>query len=115
MERKLKMLGKPALAVFLGASYFVLAGGLAFAGSHPDVTVQRGKVLFQQHCAGCHNKQPGDTNPFGPPNLHGIFQHRVLTPAQARNIIRHGKGSMPPFRSLTDRQIDRLIAYLKTQ
>ena len=109
------MLVKAALAVFLGASYFMLAGGLAFAGSHPDVTVRRGKALFQKNCAGCHNKQPGDTSPFGAPNLHGIFQHKVLTPVQARSIIRHGKGSMPPFSSLSDSQIDQLLAYLKAQ
>lgn len=115
MKKKLKMPGKAGLAVFLGTSCFVLAGGLAFAGSHADVTVQRGEALFQHNCAGCHNKQPGDTNPFGPPNLHGIFQRKVLTPAEAHHIIRHGKGSMPPFKSLTDSQIDRLVAYLKTQ
>lgn len=115
MEKKLKMPGKTTLAVFLGGAYFVLAGGLAFAGSHPNAAVRQGKALFQQKCAGCHNKQPGDTNPFGPPNLHGIFQHKVLTPAEAHHIIRHGKGSMPPFESLSDSQIDHLLAYLKTQ
>lgn len=115
MEAKLKMPGKAALAVFVGASYLMLAGGVAFAGCHPDVTAKSGKVLFQRDCAGCHNKQPGDTSPFGPPNLHGVFQHKALTPAEARNIIRHGKGSMPPFKSLSDNQLDHLLAYLKAQ
>lgn len=115
MEAKLKMLGKAALVVFLGSSYFLLPGGLAFAGCHPDVTVKSGKMLFQRDCAGCHNKQPGDTSPFGPPNLHGVFQHKVLTSAEARNIIRHGKGSMPPFGSLSDSQLDHLLAYLRAQ
>ena len=106
---------KEISVVFAAAAYFLLSGGLAFAGSHPDADVQQGKALFQQKCAGCHNKQPGDTNPFGPPNLHGIFQHKVLTPVQARHTIRYGEGSMPPFRSLSDSQLDHLLAYLKTQ
>ncbi|HEV2465396.1 MAG TPA: cytochrome c [Acidobacteriaceae bacterium] len=109
------MLRKAALAVVVGVSYLVLAGGLAFAGCHPDVTVKSGKALFQRDCAGCHNKQPGDTSPFGPPNLHGVFEHKVLTPEEVRNIIRHGKGSMPPFGSLSDTQLDHLLAYLKAQ
>lgn len=99
----------------MGATSFVLAGGLAFGADHPTAAAKNGRALFQQSCAGCHNKQPGDTTPFGPPNLHGIFQKKVLTPTQARKIIRHGKGGMPSFGSLRDSQIDSLLAYLKTQ
>jgi mono/diheme cytochrome c family protein len=82
---------------------------------------KRGATLFQQNCASCHNKQPGDTTPFGPPNLHGIFSSKPLvnppiTPAQASQTIHDGKAPMPAFGSmLTEAQIGDLIAYLKTQ
>lgn len=77
---------------------------------------KRGDALFHQNCVICHNKAPGNYAPFGPPNLHGVFQRKVVTPAQAMSIIRHGKGQMPPFAGrLQPEQIRDLIAYLKTQ
>jgi mono/diheme cytochrome c family protein len=82
---------------------------------------KRGAAIFQQNCVSCHNKQPGDSTPFGPPNLHGIFSPKPLvsppvTPAQATDIIRKGIAPMPAFGAiLTDAQINDLIAYLKVQ
>jgi mono/diheme cytochrome c family protein len=86
-----------------------------------NAKAKRGAAVFQQNCVSCHNKQPGDTTPFGPPNLHGIFSSKPLvtppvTPAQATNIIKKGKSPMPAFGSiLTETQISDLIAYLKAQ
>lgn len=78
--------------------------------------VKMGSALFQQNCIVCHNKKEGDAAPFGPPNLHGVLRNKVITPAQAENIIQHGKGTMPPFGSrLKPSQIQELIAYLRTQ
>jgi mono/diheme cytochrome c family protein len=77
---------------------------------------KKGDALFRQNCALCHNKQPGDTTPFGPPNLHGVLRNKTITPAQAVSIIKAGKGQMPPFESrLTESEIQDLLAYLKTQ
>ena len=86
-----------------------------------NAKAKRGAAIFQQNCVSCHNKQPGDTTPFGPPNLHGIFSSKPLvtppvTPAQATDIIKKGKAPMPAFAGvLTDAQISDLIAYLKAQ
>ena len=86
-----------------------------------NAKAKRGSAIFQQNCVSCHNKQPGDTTPFGPPNLHGIFSSKPLvnppvTPAQATDIIKKGIAPMPAFGSiLTDAQISDLIAYLKAQ
>ena len=86
-----------------------------------NAKAKRGSALFQQNCVSCHNKQPGDTTPFGPPNLHGIFSSKPLvnppvTPAQATDIIKKGIAPMPAFASiLTEAQINDLIAYLKAQ
>jgi mono/diheme cytochrome c family protein len=75
-----------------------------------------GSALFQQNCIVCHNKKPGDTAPFGPPNLHGVLRKKVITAAQAATIIKNGRGAMPPFGSrLSVSQIQQLIAYLHTQ
>ena len=76
-----------------------------------------GQAIFQQRCITCHNKQPGDTSPFGPPNLNGIFRGpSPLTTKQATNIIENGKSTMPAFGSvLTRSDVDNLIAYLRTR
>jgi mono/diheme cytochrome c family protein len=97
--------------------------GLADTAKPPVMTAKakRGSALFQQNCVSCHNKQPDDTTPFGPPNLHGIFSSKPLvtppiTPVQATEIIKKGVAPMPAFGSiLTDAQISDLIAYLKAQ
>lgn len=76
----------------------------------------RGDALFDQNCVVCHDKPPEDYAPFGPPNLHGTLQRKVVTQIQAMITIRHGKGQMPPFAAgLTPEQIRDLIAYRKTQ
>jgi mono/diheme cytochrome c family protein len=86
-----------------------------------NAKAKRGSAIFQQNCVSCHSKQPGDTTPFGPPNLHGIFSSKPLvnppvTPAKATDIIKKGIAPMPAFGSiLTDAQISDLIAYLKAQ
>jgi mono/diheme cytochrome c family protein len=86
-----------------------------------NARAKRGAAIFQQNCVSCHNKQPDDTTPFGPPNLHGMFSakpllHPVLTPEQAADFIKKGAAPMPAFGSiLTEAQINDLIAYLKVQ
>ncbi|HEV2273657.1 MAG TPA: cytochrome c [Acidobacteriaceae bacterium] len=82
---------------------------------------KQGEALFHQHCITCHNKQPEDESPFGPPNLHGIFGDHPkvktpVTPQQAMQIIKNGWAPMPPFGGvLNNAQIQALIAYLKSQ
>ncbi len=78
---------------------------------------KQGQAIFRQRCAACHNKQPGDTSPFGPPNLNGIFRGTSpLTAKEAARIIEDGKPPMPAFGSVLSRSdIDDLIAYLKSR
>lgn len=120
------VMGRGLLAVCFLAS----AGGLAVSNvvgyadtAKPamNVKAKRGAAIFQQNCVSCHNKQPDDSTPFGPPNLHGIFSSKPMvnppiTPAQAVATIKNGKAPMPAFGSiLTEAQIGDLIAYLKAQ
>jgi len=79
---------------------------------------KQGETVFKAQCIGCHNKQPGDSTPFGPPNLHGIIGNTPpqVTPQDAATTIKNGKGVMPPFAGkLTTQDINNLVAYLKTQ
>jgi mono/diheme cytochrome c family protein len=108
--------------LFAGAVISTSLTGYADAPAKPlNAKAKRGSEIFQQNCVSCHNKQPGDTTPFGPPNLHGIFSSKPMvnppiTPAKATDIIKKGIAPMPAFGSiLTDAQISDLIAYLKAQ
>lgn len=107
------------LAALAGVMVAVVASGSAQASGHEESSsprVKRGDAVFHQRCVVCHNKQAGDTTPFGPPNLHGIFREKVLTPAQAATIIHDGKDRMPSFGAiLKPSEIQDVIAYLKTQ
>lgn len=102
----------------LAVAVLTLAGTMGFADSgkaSKGGKVKAGEEIFQKDCANCHNKQPGDTSPFGPPNLHGVFK-TGLTPAEAQKIIRDGKGAMPAWgNTLSNSDIQNVIAYLKTQ
>ena len=104
-------------AIVLTALFFSLRI-LAAPSAHNAGHAKAGAVLFQKYCANCHNKEVGDTMPFGPPNLHGIFAKKppAITPKEVADIIAHGKSVMPSFSNqLEPADIDNLIAYLKTQ
>jgi mono/diheme cytochrome c family protein len=88
----------------------------------PSGKAKLGETVFKTNCIQCHNKQPGDTTPFGPPNLHGIIGTNTsttppqVTPQVAMETIRKGKGIMPPFEGkLSPADISNVVAYLKTQ
>ena len=106
----------------LGLFQVLLLCGMDLHGSSAEAQgaqgprAKRGETTFQQHCLACHNKQPGDSMPFGAPNLHGIFHGRsAITTKQAEDIIVHGKGSMPAWGAvLTHSDIDAVVDYLKT-
>lgn len=75
----------------------------------------KGSQIFHTKCIVCHNKQPGNDSPFGPPNLYDAFKTKAVTPAQAEVIITHGKGQMmPSFASvLSKADIQSVIVYLR--
>jgi len=84
----------------------------------PSGKAKLGETIFKAQCIGCHNKAPGDTTPFGPPNLHGIIGSTApqITPQVAAATIKTGKGIMPAFDGkLTPQEISNVVAYLKTQ
>jgi mono/diheme cytochrome c family protein len=104
------------VAVLAGASVFALAGSVGFvAGKQKPsaASIKQGDEIFHARCVRCHNKLPGNTSPFGPPNLYDVFQNHKLTLAEAIYTVHHGKGQMPVFGStITDAEIADIVAYL---
>jgi mono/diheme cytochrome c family protein len=93
-----------------------LQSATAAANESSSGAAKHGNEIFHQRCATCHNQAPGDSMPFGPPNLYTVFRERTISSQQAENIILQGKGSMPPFRNvLTKSDIRCVISYLKTR
>ena len=87
------------------------------APAYPDANAARGKEVFQQ-CSGCHSTESNDKK-VGP-SLRGLFRRSKLQdgrPATEENIrltIQNGRDGMPSFgKTLSPRQMDQLIAYLK--
>jgi mono/diheme cytochrome c family protein len=119
-----------AVAAFLGLSILPIARAAQDDTAKPDATakpqddaasrkirIEEGEKTFHQYCALCHNKAVGDTTPFGPPNLHGIFKGKsAITTAEATTVIVKGKNSMPGWGNvLTKSDVSNVIAYLRTQ
>ena len=108
----------PPTLLIAAAIVCALHSSTAFA-VEPDAAgaaVKQGNEIFHKRCIVCHNKQPGDNTPFGPPNLYTAFRgHSALSTAQAENIVTNGRGQMPPFKSvLTRTEIRSVIAYLRS-
>jgi mono/diheme cytochrome c family protein len=78
-----------------------------------------GRQIFQQHCATCHSAYTS-TGDHGP-GLNELFRKQFLPsglPANERFVrqtILAGRGMMPPQgQSLTEQQLDDVLAYLHT-
>lgn len=91
-----------------------------FAGGRTiDATgdVFRGEAVFFQRCSLCHlNLSKAGLIPGAGPSMNGVL--RDASPereTRVREQIRTGSRGMPGFQyGLTPRQLDQLIAYLKT-
>lgn len=109
-----------AALLSVGALLFFLANAagsaVASAPAPLNPSAKQGQAIFQKNCVTCHNKQPGDNSPFGPPNLNDVFREKLVTPEQAAAIITNGHGGMPPFGGVLSKgDIGKVIAYLKTK
>lgn len=107
-----------AVCVLAAALFFAVKsqGAPVASNAGASAAVRHGDEIFHQRCIICHNQQPGNNLPFGPPNLYTVFRGKAITGQQAETIITQGKGGMPSFRSvLTKSDIRSVIAYLKTR
>jgi mono/diheme cytochrome c family protein len=77
----------------------------------------RGAAVYQMHCARCH--RPNDTHPLNGPGLQAITKVNAMPSGAPPNderltaVILRGRGMMPAT-SLTDDQLQDLLAYMKT-
>lgn len=78
---------------------------------------QTGASVFISKCASCHGRNGTPTavgKSLNAPDL-GSTAVQIRTDAELHQIIANGKGNMPPFKdSLSDAQIDALIAHIRT-
>jgi cytochrome c len=89
----------------------------ALSGNPSRAGDPRGKEIYQQ-CNGCHSVETGDGK--AGPSLKGIFKRDKLrngksaTERNVRERIEKGGNGMPSFAGiLSEKETDRLIAYLK--
>lgn len=119
------MARKPGLVIAALAALGLFVGGCgndrAKTNSELGLNAQQaaGRAVFDQYCSACHNAY--STSAKKGPGLKGLFRKQFMPsglPANdrfVRQTIGGGRGMMPEFGdSLTQEQIDELIAYLHT-
>jgi mono/diheme cytochrome c family protein len=79
----------------------------------------KGAAVYKTNCAVCHYADKS-TKRIGP-GLAGYFKKtkmengKAINEANVREVIMEGEGRMPPFKEkLEDKQLDDLMAYLKS-
>jgi mono/diheme cytochrome c family protein len=86
--------------------YFVSCTG----NNSSETTKLSGQEIYGKRCAICHGEQ-GNAGVSGAKDLSAS----TIDDNLMRTIITHGKGTMPPFKSvLSQQEIEELIAYVKT-
>jgi len=81
-----------------------------------------GRYLYLENCSVCHEINKPKRNKFGP-NLFGLFQSEKMPLSRVKptdelvaDKIKNGGFIMPAFRDyLTDDQIEKLIAYIRSK
>ena len=100
--------------LLLGATVILLSWGCGSARRGVPLTesvpqtpaVQRGQVVFMQHCHMCH---PGGSAGLGP-----ALNNKPLPGALIRFQVRNGLGAMPSFSRdhISDEQLGDLVEYV---
>ena len=97
---------------------------LAAADKNPpwEKPLREGRYLYLDNCSVCHEINRPKRNKFGP-SLFGLFQSEKMPLSRAKPTdelvaakIKNGGVIMPSFRDyLTDEQIEKLIAYIRSR
>lgn len=89
-----------------------LFGLLALDAQSTSGSSRSGAQLFRVYCQKCHST---DGTKSLAPSLYHAMRSTGFSESQMRKIISDGKNTMPPFhRRLTEKELDKLIEYLKT-
>ena len=78
-----------------------------------------GRRVFEANCARCH--EPYSKNGLHGPSLHNLYKKQFMPSGQPANddriteVILRGRAKMPAFSgTISERQLDGLLEYLKT-
>ena len=84
-----------------------------------DPTQAFGRHIFDANCARCH--EPYSKSGLHGPSLHNLYRKQFMPSGQPANddrigeVILRGRAKMPAFGgTLSQGQVDALLAYLKT-
>ncbi len=102
--------GGPAVDPLKGILY-VNANDVAWTGMLIANQTQQdpGAALYQTQCSACHGESRAGSPPAFPSLLH--IEQR-LDAAQIAQVLRTGRGRMPPFANLEGPSLNALIAFL---
>lgn len=110
LVRVLEVLAVVAAVVFVIALFAnEPADPPSASGADPTTEVADGADLYGRRCAGCHGSDGGGS--VGPALGGGAAVANFPDPADQATVIRNGRGGMPGFSSLSDAEIDAVVAY----
>ncbi|GAB3005962.1 hypothetical protein GCM10027051_01290 [Niabella terrae] len=75
-----------------------------------NVPVRSGQMLYQQHCAVCHQANLKGYPQSGYPDLRALKDRKKKL--EVKHIIKAGKGMMPGFTTLSEQESEKLIGFL---
>lgn len=103
--------GGPAIDLKRGVIY-VNSNEMAYTGglTAEKPAASLGESIYRDQCSMCHGADRAGSPPAFP-SLIGIEGR--LSADQIRSVIHSGRGRMPAFDSLSDAQVNALLAYLK--
>ncbi len=84
----------------------------------PTGNAKEGKAVYSRSCQGCHGVD-GKGNPGIAKMMHvtmlplGSKEVQAKSDAQLRKDIVDGIGKMPPQKSLSPKEVDNVIAYIR--
>ena len=97
----------------------VLLFGLGACQRREKSKLERGAAVFSRACASCHGVALAQRQQLGfevpPPDLSDPTLQDRLGDAQLVQVIRNGKGQMPPFgKMLPSEEVSDLLGYLRS-
>jgi mono/diheme cytochrome c family protein len=99
------------------------AGAAMVSVTVPELTgvALEGEALFRENCATCHGADAAGRDGVGPPLVHRIYEpgHHgdgSFVLAALRGVRAHHWpfGDMPPVEGVTEGDVERIVAYVRT-